>query len=155
MNKDKRPDRIIEKFWEKPLSQLSTEQWEALCDGCGRCCLKKFSDEESDELVYTRVICSYFSEETSQCGCYEERTKLVPECLNVKDMDMQSVNWMPDTCAYRLRFENKPLFPWHPLLAGSQEQMGVAGISINGKVVNEDNVHPQGFEEHIIHWVEA
>ena len=142
-----------EKFWEKPLSQLTAAQWESLCDGCGRCCLKKFADDESDEIIYTRIVCHYFEQDTHSCACYKDRTKLVPECLDVKKMDMQAVNWMPDTCAYRLRFQNKPLFDWHPLLAGSREKMESEGISISGRVISEEFVHPEGFEEHIIRWV--
>ncbi len=146
---------LTEKFWEKPLSELNQREWESLCDGCGRCCLKKFSDTESDEIIYTRIVCRYFVEKSSRCDCYEDRTARVPECLTVYDMDLESASWMPDTCAYRLRFENQPLFDWHPLIAGSREKMELAGLPISGKVISEEHVHPQGFEEHSIRWVSA
>jgi uncharacterized cysteine cluster protein YcgN (CxxCxxCC family) len=142
-------------FWEKPLEQLDQQEWESLCDGCGRCCLKKLIDDEQDEVIYTRVVCRFFNNSDSQCGCYLERTRLVPDCLNVKDMEIGDVNWMPDTCAYRLRFENKPLFDWHPLLAGSRDVMDRQGISIANRAISEEFVHPEGYEEHIIRWVEA
>ena len=151
----KNEDGNLEKFWEKPLSELDAQEWELLCDGCGRCCLKKFADDASEEIFYTRIVCRYLEQDSHRCGCYEERTKRVPECLDVKKMDMQFVNWMPDTCAYRLRFQDKDLFDWHPLLAGSREKMESENIAITGKVISEEYVHPEGFEEHIIRWVKA
>lgn len=143
----------LEKFWEKPLTELNVEEWELLCDGCGRCCLKKYADDASDEIIYTRIVCRYFKQDSHSCACYKDRTELVPECLDVKKMDIQAVSWMPDTCAYRLRFQNKALFDWHPLLAGSRDKMESAGIGVGGKVISEEYVHPEGFEEHIIRWV--
>ena len=142
-------------FWEKPLQALNAEEWEALCDGCGRCCLKKMSDIDDDEVVFTRVVCRYFEKEGSRCRCYSERTRLVPDCLNVKHMDIGSINWMPDTCAYRLRFEGKPLYDWHPLLSGSRQQMEDLGITLGERVISEEYVHADGYEEHIIRWVKA
>ncbi|MSR12079.1 MAG: YcgN family cysteine cluster protein [Gammaproteobacteria bacterium] len=144
-----------EKFWEKPLQALTELEWEALCDGCGRCCLKKLTDSESEQIQFTRVVCRYFDERSSRCKCYGERTQLVPDCFNVKQMDIGTVNWMPDTCAYRLRFDGKPLFDWHPLVAGSRDKMQAAGISIGKRVISEEYVHPDGYEEHIIRWVKA
>lgn len=142
-------------FWELPLGELNTREWELLCDGCGRCCLKKLSDEDSDEVVYTRVVCRYFGESDSRCSCYGERTQRVPDCLDVRSMDIAGSDWMPDSCAYKLRSQGRALFDWHPLLAGSRAQMVAAGIAIGGKVISEDHVHPDGFEEHIIRWVKA
>lgn len=146
---------IRPKFWELPLSDLNGDEWERLCDGCGRCCLKKFTDDESEAVAYTRIVCRYYDEELARCGCYSERTKLVPDCLDVSSMNLQNSRWMPESCAYRLRFEGKPLYDWHPLLAGSNEKMREEGILIEGKVISEEHVHPDGFEEHIIRWVEA
>ena len=142
-------------FWEKPLSQLSTSEWEQLCDGCGRCCLKKLQDADTDEVHYTRVVCRYFNEANSRCGCYQQRTELVPDCLVVSTMDLSEVHWMPDTCAYRLRHEGRPLYNWHPLIAGSRLEMEKLGISIRGRVLSEDYVHEEGLEEHVIRWVNA
>lgn len=143
-------------FWEKPLEQLSDEEWEQLCDGCGRCCLKKLEDEDSAELYWTRIVCRYYEQESGRCQCYQDRTRLVPDCLNVKRMDiMANMHWMPDTCAYRLRAEGKPLPDWHPLRSGSRQAMIDAGIAISGQVISEEHVHPDGYEEHIIRWVES
>lgn len=143
------------KFWELPLDDLNAAEWESLCDGCGRCCLKKFADEDSAEVVYTRVVCRYFDEQSSRCGCYEDRSTLVPDCLDVRKMDLEKSDWMPDSCAYRLRFEGKELFDWHPLIAGSREKMAAARILLEGRVISEEHVHPDGFDEHIIRWVET
>jgi uncharacterized cysteine cluster protein YcgN (CxxCxxCC family) len=147
---------ITKYFWEKPLNDLSNHEWELLCDGCGRCCLKKLEDDDSGEIHYTRVICKHFVEKQPQhCSCYAERTILVPQCLDIKKNDIASLSWMPDTCAYRLRHEGKPLFSWHPLISGSRSSMLDAGISVEGKTVSEEYVHPDGYEEHIIRWVGA
>lgn len=143
------------KFWEQPLQSLTAAEWEALCDGCGRCCLKKLSDTDSEQIEFTRVVCRYFEQGSSRCTCYKDRTRLVPDCLNVRHMDIGSINWMPDTCAYRLRFDDKPLYDWHPLIAGSRRLMDAAGISLGERVISEEYVHSEGYEEHIIRWVKA
>ncbi len=141
-------------FWEKPLNELSSEEWELLCDGCGRCCLKKFEDEDTDELIYTRIVCQYLDQSTGLCGCYPDRRKLVPDCLNVNEMDISTASWMPSTCAYRLRFEGKPLADWHPLISGSRDAMLEEGIALGGRAISEEYVHPEGYEEHVIRWVQ-
>jgi len=143
------------KFWELPLDELNPEEWEGLCDGCGRCCLKKFADEDSNDVSYTRVVCRYFDEKTSSCGCYQTRTELVPDCLDVREMNLQKSTWMPDTCAYKLRFNGEELFDWHPLLAGSKKKMEAEGLLLKDRVISEEYVHPDGFEEHLILWVKA
>lgn len=140
-------------FWEKPLEELDAKEWEQLCDGCGRCCLKKFEDSETGNTHYTRVVCRYFEETNSSCACYSKRTEKVPECLNVKQVNIGLLTWMPDTCAYKLRYDGKPLYDWHPLIAGSREAMENAGINIAGKVLSEEHVHADGYAEHIIRWV--
>jgi uncharacterized cysteine cluster protein YcgN (CxxCxxCC family) len=140
-------------FWEKPLAELDKGEWEALCDGCGRCCLKKLHDEISQTTHYTRVVCRLMDQKSCQCTAYPKRAKLVPDCL-VLDLEMLSeLSWIPDTCAYRLRWEGKPLYPWHPLIAGSRAQMIEEGISVSGKVISEEYVHEDGMEEHIVKWV--
>lgn len=144
---------LVCKFWEKPLSELSDSEWERLCDGCGRCCLKKLQDDNSGETLYTRVVCRFFEALTSRCTCYEQRTRLVADCVKVKNVNASAFDWMPMTCAYRLRFEAKPLYNWHPLISGSRQAMETAEITIKDRVISEEFVHPKGYEEHIIRWV--
>jgi len=143
-------------FWELPLIELSVNEWEALCDGCGRCCLKKFTDDEDEkDVIWTRVVCQYFDESSNQCSCYSERSKKVPDCVDVKSLDLLSTHWIPNTCAYKLRAQGRPLFAWHPLLTGSAKAITDADISIADKVVSEEYVHPEGYHEHVIRWVES
>ncbi|NKB31680.1 MAG: YcgN family cysteine cluster protein [Pseudomonadales bacterium] len=146
---------VRNKFWELPLEELSTKEWELLCDGCGRCCLKKIQDEETEELFWTRIACRFLDESSCRCTNYSERTTVVPTCLNVKEMYQENLNWMPDTCAYRLRAEDKPLYSWHPLLAESNAAIVEAGVSVLGKTLSEEFVHPSGYQEHVIRWVES
>lgn len=146
---------VRERFWLLPLNNLNRVEWELLCDHCGRCCLKKLQDEETNELAWTRIICRYHDADESGCTCYEDRTEKVPECMDVRNMTDAQLHWMPSTCAYRLRKEDKPLYAWHPLLSGSMEAMNRAGISVTGKTVSEDHVHELGYDEHIIRWVES
>lgn len=146
---------LRENFWELPLEQLNEAEWEMLCDGCGRCCLKKIEDEESGEIFWTRIVCRYLDTSSCQCSDYEQRTSLVPSCMNVRDIYQQKLNWMPDTCAYRLRAQNKPLLPWHPLLCNSREAMRAANITVQGNTLSEEFVHPNGYDEHIIKWVKS
>ena len=148
-------NNLREKFWELPLNELSDIEWEALCDGCGRCCLKKFIDDETEELLWTRVVCKYFDNKSGKCSCYEQRTQLVADCLNVRELIPAHIEWMPPTCAYRLRANDKPLFDWHPLLSKDNSAVSTCGISILGKSISEENVHPTGFLEHVIRWVDG
>jgi uncharacterized cysteine cluster protein YcgN (CxxCxxCC family) len=142
-------------FWERPLETLDDREWEALCDGCGRCCLKKLCDEDSGEIAYTRVVCRYFDEQSSRCGCYADRTRKVPDCLALRHHQIDTLKWIPDTCAYKLRHEGRPLFDWHPLIAGSRARMEALGIAVAGRVLSEEYVHENGLEEHLIDWVRA
>ena len=148
-------DGKVDKFWEKPLDQLDPVEWEALCDGCGRCCLKKLEDEQSAETLYTRVVCRYFEQSACRCNSYKDRQTLVPDCVVLDPLVVNKLDWMPDTCAYKIRSKGLPLPNWHPLIAESRHLMNELGISIGGKVISEEFVHPEGLEEHIIRWVKA
>jgi uncharacterized protein len=145
----------MDRFWEKPLQELNRQEWEALCDGCARCCLKKLSDEESEEIHYTRVVCRYLDQGKCSCTAYKKRQQLVPDCLVLDRENLAALHWIPDTCAYKLREQDKPLPEWHPLLTGSRQAMQEAGINVTGKVISEEYVHEDGLDEHIIRWVTA
>lgn len=138
-------------FWRLPLADLSRAEWEALCDGCGKCCLNKLEDEETGHVALTRVACRLFDDETCHCAQYPIRHQFVPECI-VLDVTTirEHLYWLPQTCAYRLRHEGRDLPDWHPLLTGSAEAMHRAGQSMRGRTVPEFEVHEDDWEEHII-----
>lgn len=136
-------------YWEtKTLAQMSHEEWEALCDHCGRCCLVKLEDIDSGEVVYTAAVCEQFDLKTSQCSCYRQRCNRVADCIDLKQHDFASYNWLPSTCAYRLLVNGQPLPDWHPLLSGNAESVQQAGISISGYAIKESQV--DDLEDHVI-----
>ncbi len=119
------------KFWqEKTFKEMTREEWEALCDGCGVCCLEKLEDEDTGEIFYTHVTCCHLDKNTSQCNIYNERYDKAPECFDLTPENIDAVTWLPLTCAYRLINEGKPLFWWHYLISGQRESVHNAGISI-------------------------
>ncbi len=135
-------------IWEKPLHDLSDQEWESLCDGCGHCCLHKFEDEDSGELLYTDVACRLFDEQSCRCRDYTHRERQVPECMTIRSFTDKQFAWLPQTCAYRLRHEGKPLFDWHPLISGDPASVGKAGRSVRGRCVPEAEV--KYWADHII-----
>ena len=142
-------------FWKtKPLAAMSHLEWEALCDGCARCCLHKLEDEDTGDVCYTSVVCRYLDEAACSCTNYPARSVLVPECVKLDPERVEAFAWLPDTCAYRLLAEGKPLHPWHPLVSGDPETVHTAGISVRGRVVSDEYVPEDAHEEYIIHWVE-
>lgn len=148
---------LEDKFWKgKSLSEFTLEEWEALCDGCGLCCLIKIMDEEGDDVFYTDVICRYHDSEKCRCTVYGQRTVKVPTCLVVTPEIAGTLEWIPETCAYRLLAEGKEIPDWHPLVAGSMDLMHARGNSVKGKVISEDHVSEKQLEDHIIFiWNEA
>lgn len=142
-------------WWhDKPLAQLNAEEWEALCDGCAKCCLHKLEDEDDGEVFYTRVRCRLLDEKTCRCGDYANRFAQVPSCTRLEQGNIHEFDWLPDSCAYRVRARGERLAEWHPLVSGSTETVHRAGISVRGRSISEAHVHPDGYEEHIVHWVE-
>jgi uncharacterized protein len=141
---------LRERFWELPLEALDRAEWEALCDGCGRCCLHKIEDEDTGEVIETNVACRLLNRETARCGDYKHRKAFVPDCLRLTPRLVREVPWLPPTCAYRRRAEDRPLPAWHPLLTGSDEAMIRAGACVAGRVVGEDDAGP--LEHHIVEW---
>jgi uncharacterized cysteine cluster protein YcgN (CxxCxxCC family) len=140
-------------FWEsKTLAEMNTEEWESLCDNCGKCCLNKLEDEDTGEIAFTSVACDLIDLETCRCTRYSERCSLVPECIDLKQHDFAEYNWLPATCAYRLLSDGKPLPNWHPLISGSSETVKDAGVSISSYAIKES--HVIDMEEHIIEWLQ-
>ncbi|TXS92965.1 YcgN family cysteine cluster protein [Parahaliea maris] len=137
-----------------PLEALDRQQWEALCDGCAKCCLHKLEDEDSGEVYYTKVRCRYLDEDNCRCSDYERRSVLVPNCVHLTVENSAEFDWLPSTCAYRLRAHGEPLPEWHPLVSGDRDSVHRAGVSIRGRAISDEYVHPDGYDEHIITWVE-
>lgn len=142
-------------FWEtKSLAEMTRKEWESLCDGCAKCCLHKLEDTDSGEVWYTRVVCKYLDQEKCQCTVYSKREKLVHDCMVLSLDNLADLDWMPGTCAYRLVHEGKPLPAWHPLLTGNRNDIIATDNTVTGKVISEEYVHVDGFEEHIIDWAD-
>jgi uncharacterized cysteine cluster protein YcgN (CxxCxxCC family) len=137
-------------FWQtKSLLEMSAEEWESLCDGCGRCCLVKLEDEDSGRYYFTDVACHLFDGETCRCSDYENRAQRVPDCVKLDADNVAALGWLPRTCAYRLVAEGKNLAWWHPLVSGSPDTVFAAGISMRGWTVSESDVHESDLESHI------
>ena len=127
-----------ERFWELPLESLDRAEWEALCDGCGKCCLHKLEDEETGELHPTNVACRLLDRRSCRCKDYRNRKAHVPDCVRLTLGNLWGIDWLPSTCAYRLRAEDKPLLAWHYLISGDRETVHEAGMSVRGWTVSED-----------------
>ena len=141
-----------ERFWDKPLAALDRGEWEALCDGCGQCCLHKVEDADSGEVLPTNVACKLLDLGTAQCSDYPNRKKFVPDCLRLTPRLAGTLAWLPETCAYRLRAHGEPLPAWHYLISGDRNAVRAAGISVIGKVITEAAAGP--LENHI-QWAEG
>lgn len=138
-------------FREKhALHGLSDEQWEALCDGCGQCCMAKFEDEDTGEILYTNVACRLFDDASCRCTDYPHREQQIAACLNIRNFEQAQYQWLPRTCAYRLLHEGKTLFDWHPLISGDTESVFQAGISMRGKSIPENQVSDHEIADYII-----
>jgi uncharacterized cysteine cluster protein YcgN (CxxCxxCC family) len=124
-------------FWEKPLAALDRGEWEALCDGCGRCCIHKVEDEDTGQLYPTNVACKLLDRRHGRCTDYAHRKQLVSDCVVLKPDKLGEMDWLPDTCAYKLRATGKPLPDWHYLISGSRETVHEAGQSTRGWTVSE------------------
>ena len=124
-------------FWEQPLASLDRGQWEALCDGCGRCCLHKLEDEETGILYPTNVACKLLDRKNGRCTDYGHRKALVADCVVLDRKSIGSMDWLPETCAYRLRANGEPLREWHYLISGDRESVHLAGQSTRGWTVSE------------------
>lgn len=140
------------RFWEtKPMRALSPREWEALCDGCGKCCLNKLEDEDTGQVALTRVACRLFDDDTCRCAQYDIRHQFVPECIQLSPDNIEShLYWIPETCAYRLIHEGRPLYDWHPLISGRAESVHHAGVSVRGLTVPEFEIPEDDWEDHLI-----
>lgn len=140
-------------FWaRKSLHQMTQAEWESLCDGCGKCCMSKLIDDDTEEIYYTTVACRLFDAAACRCTDYENRQAQVPDCVRLTPDNVLELAWLPKTCAYRLIGEGKPLHDWHPLISGDPMSVHEAGISVFGRVTafEQDMAHEGEYLDHLV-----
>lgn len=141
---------MTDPFWKTtPLHKMDRDQWESLCDGCGKCCLLKLEDEDTGDIAYTRIHCKLFNSDTCQCSDYANRKSIVEDCVKLTPAGLEEINWMPESCAYRRIRDGKDLPDWHHLVCGDRERIHTEGQSIKGRTVSEETV----FDEDQIDWI--
>jgi len=140
-------------FWDdKSLDEMSPAEWEALCDGCGRCCLMKLEDEDTGEIYNSDVRCRLLNGDSCRCSDYPNRLSKVKDCIKLTPRNVYEIDWIPVSCAYRRLAEGRGLAWWHPLVSGDPDTVVAAGISVRGRTVSETEVVPGTWEEHVADW---
>jgi uncharacterized cysteine cluster protein YcgN (CxxCxxCC family) len=151
MTDDVRADAGAAPFWKtKTLAEMTHDEWESLCDGCGKCCLEKLEDQCSGEISYTNVACRLLDVGSCRCTRYAERQRFVHNCEQLNPQNIRRFTWLPSSCAYRLLAEGKNLPWWHHLLSGDPELVHQVGASIRGRAVPERRAGL--LEHHIVTW---
>ena len=141
------------RFWEtKTLSEMSSTEWEKLCDGCGKCCVIKLEDVDDGTIYYTDIGCKQLDGQSCQCKDYANRKKIVPDCVILTPDNLEALPWMPQSCAYRLLHEGKSLPDWHPLVTGDKNSTHTAGKSVLGKIFTEGDIDEEDYPDHIKDW---
>lgn len=145
---------MVNTFWkEKTFAEMTTSEWESLCDGCGRCCLNKLEDEDDGRIYFTNVACHLFDNESCRCRDYENRIEKVRDCVDLRNCDPGEFRHLPSSCAYRRLQEGRDLETWHPLVSGKVSSVQTAGISVAGRTFSECYVPDDALEFHIIDWI--
>lgn len=141
-------------FWEaKSLAEMTLDEWESLCDGCGRCCLVKLEEEDTGHIYYTGVGCRLLDGQSCRCNDYQNRLATVSDCVGLTPETVGEIGWLPPTCAYRLLHEGHSLPAWHPLITGDVGSIHAAGVSVRGRVqVNEVDIDVSDLENFIVDW---
>jgi uncharacterized cysteine cluster protein YcgN (CxxCxxCC family) len=138
------------------MTEMTPEEWESLCDGCGKCCLHKLQDEDDDgtlgDIHHTNVACRLLDLSSCRCSNYARRWDFVPDCVQLFPQFIGRAPWLPPTCAYRLLHEGKDLPPWHPLVSGDPESVHAAGVSLRGRAISERKAGP--LEHHLVDWAD-
>lgn len=143
-------EKIEKPFWEtKTLKEMTEDEWELLCDGCGKCCYEKMIEGrgKKTKIYFTRIACNLLDLNTQKCSNYCHRFEIVPECNKLSLKNLHEFDWLPSTCAYRLLNEGKPLPQWHPLVSGNQQSVKSAGVQIKNGIHAKD---AQNWEDYVI-----
>ena len=143
---------LRDRFWQLELAELTRAEWEALCDGCGRCCLHKVEDADTGRIYDTNVACKLLDTATGLCSDYRHRKARVPDCLRLTAGNVDDLPWLPQTCAYRRRARGEDLPDWHYLLSGDRDAVRKAGVSVHNRVISETDAGP--LEHHMVDWEE-
>ncbi|WP_216936639.1 MULTISPECIES: YcgN family cysteine cluster protein [unclassified Acinetobacter] len=147
-------DTLRPEFWKNySLAELTKSEWEALCDGCGLCCLIKLEDEDTQEVAYTKVACKLLDCTTARCSNYPDRLQYVPDCIQLTPEKLATIPWLPSSCAYRRVEQGKSLPSWHYLISGSRESVIQARKSAAGRCLSEADIHEEDIEDYIVRWV--
>lgn len=140
-----------EPYWRrKTLEEMTTSEWELLCDGCGRCCMLKLEDEDTGDIYLTRLSCKLLDIGQCRCTDYKRRHQKVPDCLSLTPAMVRELTWLPDTCAYRLVDEGRDLAWWHPLVSGSAETVHKAGISVRDWAMPETAARAEELHKYLV-----
>lgn len=140
-------------FWKtKTLEEMSQTEWESLCDGCGKCCLNKLEDWDTAEIYWTNIGCELLDCDSCRCKDYENRFKIVSDCIQLTPKVVRTLTWLPPTCGYRLVRDGEDLFDWHPLISGDPETVHKIGVSVQGRVVPDDGIQAEEYENHLVDW---
>ncbi len=138
-------------FWEKlSLEELNQAEWEALCDGCARCCLVKLEEEETGRIYFTRLVCSLLDEDTCRCSDYANRREKIADCRKISLASLREIEWLPPDCAYLLRQRGEKLPAWHPLVSGSTASVHEAGFSTKGWTISEKDIEENDYEDYLV-----
>nr|WP_286206914.1 YcgN family cysteine cluster protein [Formicincola oecophyllae] len=138
-------------FWRTtPLDEMTRTQWESLCDGCGRCCLEKLRDMETDEIIWTNVGCRLLDSCSGHCTRYKVRQRFVPDCIQLTPALLPTLDWLPPTCAYKLLRDGFDLPTWHPLRSGTAETVRQVGVGVDGRAISEKQAG--ALEDHETAW---
>ena len=141
------------KFWEtKNLIDMNKNEWESLCDKCGKCCVIKLEDFDTKEVHYTNVSCKLLCEKSASCKDYKNRKSIVSDCIILSPDNLKDLKWMPETCAYKLLNEGKKLPYWHPLLSGNNKEIVNSGNSVKNRVTNENKIKIKDLPDYIFNW---
>jgi uncharacterized cysteine cluster protein YcgN (CxxCxxCC family) len=141
-------------FWRtKRLDEMNAAEWESLCDGCGRCCLLKLQDEDTDRIAYTDVACRLFDQKACACADYSNRSEKVPDCVRLTPKIVEEIGWLPPTCAYRLVEQGDDLPWWHPLVSGTRDTVVAAGVSVRDRIFGSETEIPvEALEDRMVSW---